>query len=204
MARLLIEDVTLLRREELLDVHVRFRGGDARSLQLPRPKPIADLRKLDPAIVAEVDRLLDDHTDSEIAEALNAAGHQPPVGDQFTIWIIWKIRKAHGLESRFDRLRREGMLTLNEMADALGVHPQTVKDRAARNQLVSVEYNDRGQRLYAPPEPMATIPCARCGKPIPERAAQGQCRKYCCVSCRTGAYAARRRAAGWVRHQRRR
>jgi hypothetical protein len=183
----------------LLDVHVRFRGGHARSLQLPRPKPLAVLRKLDPAIVAEVDRLLDDHTDSEIAEALNAAGHQPPVGDQFTIWIIWKIRKAHGLESRFDRLRHKGMLTLNEMADALGVHPQTAKDRAARGQLVSVEYNDKGQRLYTPPEPMATIPCARCSKPIPERAAQGQRQKYCCVSCRTGAYAARRSAAGWVR-----
>ena len=199
MARLLIEDVTLQRRDELLDVHVRFRGGHARSLQLPRPKPLAVLRKLDPAIVAEVDRLLDDHTDSEIAEALNAAGHQPPVGDQFTIWIIWKIRKAHGLESRFDRLRHKGMLTLNEMADALGVHPQTAKDRAARGQLVSVEYNDKGQRLYTPPEPMATIPCARCSKPIPERAAQGQRQKYCCVSCRTGAYAARRSAAGWVR-----
>ena len=185
-------------------MHVRFRGGDARSLQLARPKPAADLRKLDPAIVAEVDRLLDDHTDSEIAAALNAAGHQPPVGDQFTIWIIWKIRKAHGLESRFDRLRRKGMLTLSEMADALGVHPQTVKDRAARGQLVSVEYNDKGQRLYAPPEPMTTVPCARCSKPIPERGAQGQRRKYCCVSCRTGAYATRRRAAGWVRPQRRR
>jgi DNA invertase Pin-like site-specific DNA recombinase len=199
MARLLIEDVTLQRRNELLDVHVRFRGGHARSLQLPRPKPLADLRKLDPAIVAEVDRLLDDHTDSEIAEALNAAGHQPPVGDRFTIWIIWKIRKAHGLESRFDRLRHKGMLTLNEMADALGVHPQTAKDRAARGQLASVEYNDKGQRLYTPPGPMATIPCARCSKPIPERAAQGQRQKYCCVSCRTGAYAARRSAAGWVR-----
>ena len=41
MARLLIEDVTLLRCDELLDVHVRFRGGATRSLQLPRPKPIA-------------------------------------------------------------------------------------------------------------------------------------------------------------------
>ena len=202
MVRLLIEDVTLLRGDELLDVHVRFRGGDARSLHLPRPKPAADLRKLDPAIVAEVDRLLDDHTDSEIADALNAAGYQPPVGDQFTVWIIWKIRKAHGLESRFDRLRRQGMLTLAEMAQALGVHQQTVKDRAARGQLVSVSYNDKGQRLYVPPEPVAKVPCAHCDKAIPERGAQGQRRKYCGVSCRTGAYAARRRAAGWVRPRR--
>jgi DNA invertase Pin-like site-specific DNA recombinase len=199
MARLLIEDVTLLRHDELLDVHVRFRGGDTRSLQLPRPRPAADLRKLDPAIVAEVDRLLDDHTDSEIADTLNAAGHQPPVGDKFTIWIIWKIRKAHRLNSRFDRLRRQGMLTLREITETLGVHPQTVKDQAARGQLVSVPYNDKGQRLYAPPSTVTAIPCAHCATPIPERGARGQRQKYCCVSCRTGAYAARRRAAGWVR-----
>ena len=204
MARLLIEDVTLLRGDEMLDVHVRFRGGDTRSLQLPRPGSIVDLRRLDPAVVDEVDRLLDDHTDSEIAAALNAAGHQPPVGDRFSIWIVWKIRKAHRLESRFHRLRRQGLLTLAEMAEALGgVHPQTVKDRAARGQLASVAYNDKGQRLYAPPQPVATIPCAHCAKSIPERGAQGQRQKYCCVSCRTGAYAARRRAAGWVRVRRR-
>ena len=154
--------------------------------------------------MADIDRLLDDHTDSEIADALNAAGHRPPVGEKFSIWIVWKIRKAHRLEPRFDRLRRKGMLTLDEMAEALGVHPQTVKDRALRGQLVSVAYNDKGQRLYAPPEPTATIPCAKCGKPIIERAEQGQLRKYCGVSCRTGAYAARRRAAGYVRPRRQR
>ena len=202
MARLLIEDVTLVKADDLV-VHIRFRGGDTRSLNLPRPKPAADLAKLDPTAVAEVDRLLEDHTDSEIAEALNAAGLQPPVGEKFTTWIVWKVRTAHRLESRFDRLRRQGMLTLEEMADALGAHPQTVKARAARGQLVSVAYNDKGQRLYAPPEATAMIPCARCGKAMPERAAQGQRRKYCGVSCRTGAYAARRREEGWVRVRRR-
>lgn len=202
MARLLIDDVTLLKDDELV-VNVRFRGGVARTLRLPRPKPAVDLRKLDPAVVVEVDRLLDDHTDSEIAGALNAAGWQPPVGEKFTVWIVWKIRKAHRLDSRFDRLRQQGMLTLSEMAEALGVHPSTVKTRQARGELASVSYNDKGQRLYAPPAPAATIPCARCGSTIPERGAQGQRQTYCGVSCRTGAYAARRRAAGWVRPRRR-
>jgi len=203
MVRLLIEDVTLLKADDLV-VHVRFRGGDIRSLRLARPKPAADLHKLDPAVVAEVDRLLDDHTDSEIADTLHAAGYEPPVGERFSIWMVWKIRKAHQLESRFDRLRRQGMLTLDEMAERLDVHPQTVKDRAARGQLASVAYNDKGERLYAPPVPPTSTPCAKCGKPIAERAEQGQLRKYCGVSCRTGAYAARRRAAGYVRPRRQR
>ena len=203
MARLLIDDVTLLRGDELV-AHVRFRGGATRTIRLPRPKPAADLRKLDPAVVAEVDRLLNNHTDSEIADVLNGAGHQPPVGEKFTTWIVWKIRKAHRLDSRFDRLRRQGLLTLTEMAEALDVHPTTVKARQARGELTSVAYNDKGQRLYAPPHPKPTIPCAHCAKPIPERGAQGQRQKYCCVSRRTGAYARRRRAAGWIRPRHRR
>jgi DNA invertase Pin-like site-specific DNA recombinase len=203
MVRLLIEDVTLLRVEDL-EVHVRFRGGATRTFRLDRPKPAADLHKLDPAVVAEVDRLLDEHTHSEIAEALDAAGHRPPVGERFTIWMIWKICKAHRLESRFDRLRRQGLLTLAEMAESLGVHPETVKVRAARGELVSVAYNDKNQRLYAPPGQPATVPCARCAKAIPERGRQGARLKYCSVTCRTGAYATRRRAAGWVRPRRNR
>jgi hypothetical protein len=202
MARLLIDDVTLLRADDLV-VHVRFRGGATRSLHLARPKTAAELRRLDPAVVAEIDRLLEDHTDSEIAEALNAAGHQPPVGETFSIWMVWKIRKAHRLEPRFARLRRRGMLTLGEIAKVLGADPQTVKARALRGQIASVVYNDKGQRLYVPPEPTATIPCARCAKSMPERVEQGQLRKYCGATCRTGAYAARRRAAGWVRVRRR-
>jgi DNA invertase Pin-like site-specific DNA recombinase len=203
MVRLLIEDVTLL-KGTALEVHVRFRGGATRTLRLDRPKPAAELHKLDPAVVAEVDRLLDDHTHSEISEALNASGHRPPVGESFTTWMIWKICKAHHLESRFDRLRREGLLTVSEMAEALGVHPETVKARAARGQLVSVAYNDKNQRLYAPPGAPATIPCARCAKAIPEHGRQGHRQRYCSVSCRTGAYATRRRAAGWVRPRRNR
>lgn len=91
------------------------------------------------------------------------------------------------------------MLTLAEMANQLGVHPCTVKARAARGQLASVVYNDKGQRLYAPATPVAMICCARCGADIAERTPQGQRQKYCGTTCRTGAYAARRRAAGWVR-----
>ena len=198
MVRLLIEDVTLSKGDELV-AQIRFRGGATQTLCLPRPKSAVELRKIDPAIVTEIDHLLDDHTDAEIAAALNASGRQPPVGEKFTTWIVWKIRKAHRLESRCDRLRVQGLLTLAEMAGALNVHPQTVKDRQARGELVSIAYNDKGQRLYAPPEPVASILCAHCGKSIAERAAQGQRRIYCGVSCRTGAYATRRRAAGWVR-----
>ena len=198
MVRLLIEDVTLLKAEEVV-AHVRFRGGATHTIRLPRPRPAAQLHRIDPAVVAEIDRLLDAHTDREIAEILNSRGLQPGVSDKFSPWMIWRLRAKHGLEDRGSRLRRQGLLTLEEMAARLGVHPATVQVRQSKGQLVSVVYNDKGQRLYAPPDGPAMIGCSRCGKPIPERASHGQRRKYCGVTCRTAAYASRRTAAGWVR-----
>lgn len=202
MARLLIEDVTLRRDDREIAVGVRFRSGQATTLHVPVGLSASELRRTPADVIAAVDRLLDDHTEREIADILNSRGLQPVVSERFTAWVVWRIRTAHGLESRFDRLRRHGLLTLEEMAEALGVHPSTVKARQARGQLVSVVYNDKNQRLYKPPGPPTAIPCAGCSKAIPERGRQGQRQKYCGVTCRTGAYAARRRAAGWVRQRR--
>lgn len=198
MVRLLIEDVTLLKADEVV-AHVRFRGGAIHTLRLPRPRPAVQLHQIDPAVVAEVDRLLEEHTDREIADILNSRGRQPGVADKFSPWIIWKLRSKYRLEDRRSRMRRQGLLTLEEMAAALDVHVTTVKNRAARGQLTSIVYNDKGQRLYAPPGAPVMIACSRCGKQVPERAGRGQIRKYCGVTCRTAAYASRRRTAGWVR-----
>jgi len=201
MVRLLLEDVTLLRAEEVV-AQVRFRGGAMHTLRLPLPIPAPELRKTRSTVVAEINRLIDDHTDTQIADILNARGLRPGVADRFTSMIIFHIRHKYGLENRFSRLRQQGLLTLQEIAAMLDLHPATVKDRAARGQLVSYVYNDKGQRLYAPPGEPTVIACAYCGKPIPERVKHGQKRKYCKVSCCTSAHARRRRAAGWVRQRR--
>jgi DNA invertase Pin-like site-specific DNA recombinase len=203
MVRLLLEDVTLLKTEEEIVAQIRFRGGAMHTIRLPRPKPADQLRRTDPAVIAQIDRLLEEHTDSEIAKILNDRGLRPGVGDQFSAFIIWRLRTRYGLENRCSRLRRQGMLTVEEMAAALGVHPSTVKQRAASGQLVSqLVYNDKGQRLYAPPREPVMIACARCGTSIPERGKHGALQKYCSVTCRTAAYTKRRMATGWVRADR--
>jgi DNA invertase Pin-like site-specific DNA recombinase len=203
MVRLLVEDVTLLKTDEVV-AQIRFRGGAAQTIRLPRPKPADQLRRTDPAVVAEIDRLLEDHSDAEIAEILNTRGLRPGVADQFSAFIVWQLRRKYRLEDRCTRLRRRGMLTLDEMAAALGVHPSTVKSRRAKGRLTSeLVYNDKGQRLYAPPAEPILIVCHRCGKSILERGKRGMLQKYCGVTCRTAAYAKRRIAAGWVRVRRR-
>jgi DNA invertase Pin-like site-specific DNA recombinase len=203
MVRLLLEDVTLLKAEEVI-AQIRFRGGAAQTLRLPRPKPAHQLRRTDPAVVAEIDRLLEEHSDAEIAAILNTRRLRPGVAAQFSAFIVWQLRRKYRLEDRCSRLRRRGMLTLEEMASALGVHPSTVKSRRSKGQLVSeLVYNDKGQRLYAPPGDPVMVACMRCGQSIPERGRHGAVQKYCGVNCRTAAYTRRRAAAGWVRIRRR-
>jgi len=48
MVRLLLEDVTSLKAEEVV-AQIRFRGGATHTLRLPRPKPADQLRRTDPA-----------------------------------------------------------------------------------------------------------------------------------------------------------
>src|SRR5688500_14968885 len=80
MLRLLVDDVTLIRGNEIT-VHIRFRGGATQTLTLPRPLPAWKLRQLDPDLIAEIDRMIDHHTDGEIAAILRKRGVRTYEGD---------------------------------------------------------------------------------------------------------------------------
>jgi DNA invertase Pin-like site-specific DNA recombinase len=147
MARLLIEDVTLSKGEQIT-VQVRFKGGATRTLRLPPPQPAWAIWQTGPEVVAEVDRLLGDHTDGRIAALLNEKGWHSGKGGRFTRRIIARIRNQYQLRSRFDRLRETGMLTQAEIADELGIHPSTVHDWRHSGLLKAHAYTDKPEYLY--------------------------------------------------------
>jgi DNA invertase Pin-like site-specific DNA recombinase len=149
MARLLIEDVTLTKREQVT-VQVRFKGGRARTLTVPLPQPTWAIWQTNPQVIAEVDRLLDDHTDGRIAALLNEKGWLSGKGGRFTRLSIARIRDQYQVRSRFDRLRETGMLTQTEIADELGIHPSTVHDWRHAGLLKAHAYNDKPEYLYQP------------------------------------------------------
>jgi DNA invertase Pin-like site-specific DNA recombinase len=192
MLRLLVEDVTLLRSHEIT-VHVRFRGGAVRTLLLPLPLSAPDLRRTDPAVVAELDRLLDDHTDAEAAELLNATDLLPGVAARFNAAIVVHLRRKHGLADRFSRLRARGLLTLPEISELLGADPDTVKVWARKGRIPSVRARDNGVRLFPVPADLQR-PCGWCGDPIPARPALRGGKKWCSARCCYAAYRSRKRA----------
>ena len=149
MVQLLIEDVTLIRREQIT-LHIRFKGGATRTETLPPPQPAYKTWQTEPQIVALIDNLMNEHTPKEIAAILNGQGVRSGKGCAFTKTIIAKIRYSYNLESRWDRLRKRGMLTEKEMAKHLRVAVHTVRRWRVHGLLRAHAYNDKNGYLYEP------------------------------------------------------
>ena len=156
IVRLLLEDVTLIKGQELT-AHLRFRGGATRTLVLPLPLPAWALRRTRPEIISEVDRLLDDHTDAEIASILSSRGFRSNDGNAINALMVWRVRHHYRLKNRYQRLRQQGMLTLAEIARKLAVGIETIKSWRRMGLLCAYAYNDKGQYLYPPPGSDAPI-----------------------------------------------
>ena len=152
MVRLLLEDVTLIKKGEIT-VQVRFKGGTRTTLVLPRPQAAWEIWQTPPQIVAEIDRLLDQHTEGEIARLLNDRGLRSGKGHRFHRRLVNQIRRRYGLKSRYTRLREAGLLTAEETTQQLRISASAVNRRRRNGQLRAHRYNDKPQYLYDPPGP---------------------------------------------------
>jgi DNA invertase Pin-like site-specific DNA recombinase len=152
MIRLLVEDVTMLRGEQIT-LHLRFRGGTQKSVTLPNPLRSWERWMTDAEVVNRIDELLNTNTFEEIADILNDSGFRSGKGQRFTSRYIARIQKRYALRSRFDRLRAGGMLTVDEMAAALNVNSKTVKIWAGYGLLKAHAYTNKPEQLYEPVGP---------------------------------------------------
>ena len=156
MARLVLEDVTLNRDQTLITVQVRFKGGATKVLSLPTPPKVWQLRKTKAEIVAEIDRLLEQYTDSEIAAELNKKGWRSSANQPFSAWIILRLRTSHKLSNRTQRLRTKGLLNAREIAALIASKPHLVDYWRQQGLLKGIRLNDKNEYLYERPE-MAAI-----------------------------------------------
>jgi hypothetical protein len=127
----IIEDVTLIKMpaEGTTKIHIRFKGGKIQTLTTMSPQSSAQQVKTLSAIVELVDKLLDEHIYSEIAELLNQQGYRPGGSvrpgrheTRFTTLRVAYLAHRYKLRSRYDRLRDRGMLTKREAAARINIH----------------------------------------------------------------------------------
>jgi DNA invertase Pin-like site-specific DNA recombinase len=182
MVRLLLEDVTLLRGQQIT-LHLRFRGGAGKTLVLPPPQRSWESWMTSSDVIAEIDRLLDHHTHQEISSFLNERGLRSGKDQTFTTRYIARLQRNYKLKPRYDRLREAGMLTAQEIAQALGVNPKTIRIWRTHGLLQAHSYTDKEEYLYEPPGKNAPkkaqgVKFSRRlseGRLIPESAKEVQC-----------------------------
>lgn len=150
MVRLLIEDATLTKGPEVIAA-VRFKGGATTTLKIPPALNAWQLRQTRPEVIAAIDELLAEHTDTEIAQRLNERGFQTGTGKAFRPWTVLRLRTGHKLQSLYSRLCAAGMLDESEIAASLGVSPSTIKAWRQAGLLKVRAYSDKPQYLYEPP-----------------------------------------------------
>jgi DNA invertase Pin-like site-specific DNA recombinase len=150
MVRLLLEDVTL-NRDHQLTLQIRFKGGAHKTLNLPLPLQSWQKCVTPSAVVNEIDQLLNKHTVLEIAVILNERGIISGAGRPFHPQLVARLARNYGLKPRYDRLREAGLMTLQEMADALHISPTHVKIWNRHGLIRGHPYSDKNECLFEPP-----------------------------------------------------
>ena len=67
--------------------------------------------------------------------------------------IVHRLRAAHHLRSRPERLRAKGWLTTNQIVPQIGCKPNLVKYWRQQGLLQGIRLNDKEEYLYQPPQP---------------------------------------------------
>lgn len=151
MLALLIEDVTLV-GGKIITVNVQLRGGQTRTLTVARPRPIAQIRKTAPDVLAEIERLLETLPDRDVVSALQSQGYRTWNGGPFTLRKLFHLRQAYGLKSHSIRLRENGFLTTTELAQRFDVSSTTINNWG-RQGLLTRRICEHGHRcVYDPIE----------------------------------------------------
>ena len=149
MLALLIEDVTLIKQREVV-VDVRFRGGAITTLKLPRPLTAQQLRATHENVRQEIDRLLDEYTDAQVANILNERGMHTGAGDTFDKTSVSWVRFASKYKSLKQRLLDAGWISCRELCTQLNINRKTLTRHRLAGRVEGRLCNDKGEWLYWP------------------------------------------------------
>lgn len=147
MVRLIVEDVTL-KKSDAISIDIRFKGGASQSFQIKLPQSAWIEKKHSPEVIAEIDKLLENHTDGETAQILNKKGFVSGTNKMFDTRRISVIRRAYGVLSYHARLRKRGLLEIGEICEKFGVNRHVVYKWRDSGKLKSYKYDDVGRYLY--------------------------------------------------------
>jgi hypothetical protein len=97
LLRLLIQDVTLTKGEQVITLAVRWQTQACTVVEVPRPLRPYDARRTPVDVVERVRVLAKKHSAVQIATLLNAEGRRSGTGRPFTVRSVQWIRFSHSI-----------------------------------------------------------------------------------------------------------
>jgi hypothetical protein len=150
LIRLLITDITLIKTNDGITVHVRWRGGADHSMTLPLPLNAWQARRTPQTTITLIDQLLNEHTYRQVSDILTQRDITSGDGNTFTTDRLRAHCHTYQLRSHYQRLRNAGLLTLDEIAEQLRAHPHSIKRWYRLGLITGRLADDRGTCLYHP------------------------------------------------------
>jgi DNA invertase Pin-like site-specific DNA recombinase len=150
LIRLLITDVTLIKAGEHITAHVRLSGGTLHTLTIPRPLRAWEAHTTPAGTIELIDELLADHTYDEAVKVLNERGLTGGWGHPFTVVSLTQLCRNRNIPDLRQRLRDQGMLTLDEIASQFGVTTGTIKHWQHQGHITGRRIDRRRAHLYHP------------------------------------------------------
>ena len=166
LVRYLIRDVTLTKREQVIEARLRWQTEALTDLTVPRPKRAADARRTDPQVVARVRELAPIYTATQIADRLNQEGWRAGLGGSFTaskvdwIWAAYDIPLDCPEGPGFcpSGQRGDGRYSALAAAKLLNVNVSTIADWCNAGRLECVRAGTHGPRwITLTPEIIAEL-----------------------------------------------
>ena len=166
LLRYLIKDVTLTKREQMIEVRIRWQTEALTDLTVPRPKLVADARRTDAQVVARVRELAPTQTATQIALLLNEEGLHPGLGGSFTASKVDWIRAAYDIPLDCPEgpgfcpsgQRGDGRYSALAAAELLNVNVSTIADWCNTGRLECVRAGTQGPRwIRLTPEIIAEL-----------------------------------------------
>lgn len=149
MLALLIEDVTLVKKDEIT-IYIRFKGGASKVISIPIPLNAWQGLKTPEKVVQLINKLSDQHTHGQIAKILNERKIRTGADCEFGKDSVRWICQTRRIKSYKERLKAKGMMTPREITERYGIHHGSIKHWRAKGVLSAMKCNDKGDWLYFP------------------------------------------------------
>lgn len=148
LLRLLITDVILIRRGDLIHATVRWASGGRQEIEIPWLRT----HRIHPEVIQLVREMSPTHTARVIAETLNSMGYRRRYGQrEFTALSVRDLRKAHKIPDpcldqyprAFSGPRGDGRYCVRDLADVIGCSKALISLRCKDGKLDAIRSTSR-------------------------------------------------------------